>query len=129
MPEQTHSRDAHIPFLVVTRAKGVIKHEPHQANTCNHMQAMESCEQIEGPPEHTTSEPELKTRPFHILPINEVSAHQHGDEPDDAKAPEVALMQIALGKVDHKAGAHQHDGIDQRHPDLEALDAWRQPLR
>ena len=89
------------------------------------MQAVKTCEQIEHPSEHAATKAEGEFRPFDVLPVDEVGPHRHGEEPHRPEAPEVALVQISLGEVGHKTGAHQDHAVDQRHAHLQPLNAIR----
>ena len=101
------------------------QHQAHQQDAGDHVKAVKAGEQIEHPAEHTAAEAEAEFRPFDVLAVNEIGAHRHGEQPHRPEAPEVALVQIALGEVGHKTGAHQDHAVDQGHAHLQPLNTIR----
>ena len=102
VPEQAHRSDAHLAFVVVPWDERTRQHQPHQQDPGDHVQTVKSREQIEQSSEHTCAEAEAELRPFEVLAVNEVGAHGHGEQPDRAEAPEVALVQISLSDIGHE---------------------------
>jgi hypothetical protein len=59
---------------------------------------------------HSTAWPKRKKAP-----------HGHGQQPEQAEAPEVFFVQKPLGNVDHKAAGYQHDSVDQGFANFQPL--------